>query len=46
MGIEAVKDRNRPFVIGITMTIAAVGVSANFLQDVGLGRLDPRTDVE
>ncbi len=46
MGIQAVKARNLPFVIGITMTVAAVGVFANFVQDVGLGYVDPRTDAE
>jgi len=43
MGIVAVKQRDLPFVMGITIVIAGLGVVANFLQDVGLGTIDPRT---
>nr|WP_240148802.1 ABC transporter permease [Halorubellus sp. JP-L1] len=44
MGIVAVKQRDLPFVMGITIVIAGFGVVANFLQDVGLGAIDPRTE--
>ena len=44
MGIVAVKQRDLPFVMGITIVVAGFGVVANFLQDVGLGAVDPRTD--
>jgi peptide/nickel transport system permease protein len=44
MGIIAVKQRDLPFVMGITIVVAGFGVVANFLQDVGLGVVDPRTD--
>ena len=44
MGILAVKQRNLPFVMGLTIVVAGFGVFANFLQDVGLGSVDPRTD--
>jgi len=43
MGIVAVKQRDLPFVVGITIVVAGLGVVANFLQDVGLGAVDPRT---
>jgi len=43
MGIVAVKQRDLPFVMGITIVVAGFGVVANFLQDVGLGAVDPRT---
>jgi peptide/nickel transport system permease protein len=46
MGIVAVKQRDLPFVMGITIVVAGFGVVANFLQDVGLGAIDPRTDTE
>lgn len=44
MGIVAVKQRDLPIVMGITIVVAGLGVVANFLQDVGLGAVDPRTD--
>lgn len=43
MGIVAVLQRDMPFVMGITILVAGFGVVANFLQDVGLGSIDPRT---
>jgi peptide/nickel transport system permease protein len=46
MGIVAVKQRDMPFVMGITICVAGFGVFANFLQDIGLGAVDPRTDAD
>ena len=42
LGILAVKARDVSTTMGIVVLVAGVGVVANFLQDVGLGAVDPR----
>nr|WP_240148814.1 ABC transporter permease [Halorubellus sp. JP-L1] len=46
LGILAVKARDVSTTMGIVVLVAAVGVVANFLQDVGLGAVDPRVDTD
>jgi peptide/nickel transport system permease protein len=42
--LSAVQARDLPLVIGITMTIAFIGIGASLLQDIAYRVLDPRVD--
>lgn len=40
--LQAVKSRDMPLILGVTMVVAFVGIVGNFLQDVAYTLLDPR----
>ncbi|WP_435358151.1 ABC transporter permease [Haloarchaeobius sp. DFWS5] len=46
LALQAAKDRNVPVIIGTTLTLAYVGIGANFLQDVAYAWFDPRAEFE
>lgn len=42
LGLQAIRDRDMPLILGTTMVVAYVGIAGNFAQDVAYAWLDPR----
>jgi peptide/nickel transport system permease protein len=46
LGLQAIRDRDMPLILGTTMVVAYVGIAGNFAQDVAYAWLDPRAAEE
>jgi peptide/nickel transport system permease protein len=46
VGLQAILNRDMPLIIGITLTLATVGIVANLVQDAAYTVLDPRVETE